>query len=330
MPKAELHRHLAGCVTPRIALEMAERFGAPIPVRELEPLERAMVLQEPLRSLQDVLARFSLVAHLFVSPAAVRFAARRAVEDAAADGVRYLELRFSPGFTSYAHHLNHEAVVEAVLEGTRDACRETGCIVPLLVIASREMGPDVCMETFRLAARHRPAVVGVDLAGDEDNHPPERFRAAFDYARGEGLAVTVHAGEQGFPDNVGTAIRLLGARRIGHGIRIVDRPDLIETVLEHGAALEICVTSNWIVGAVPTPEEHPLGRLMASRVPVSLNSDDPALFGITLSSELDLCRRVVPGLDLVQAQRDALDRAFGNPVDVGRVRQELREWSTRA
>jgi len=330
MPKAELHRHLAGCITPAIALEMADRFGSPVPANDLPGLTRAMVLAEPLRSLQEVLSRFTVIAHLFVSPEAVRYAARRAVEGAASDGIRYLELRFSPGFTSFAHGLAPEAVVEAVIEGARAGADATGCVVPLIAIASREMGPQVCRETFSLAARYRPWIFGVDLAGDEDNHPPERFRPAFDQARSDGLSVTVHAGEQGFADNVATAIVELGARRIGHGIRIVDRPDLVELVREHRVVLEISVTSNWIVGAVPTPDEHPVARLMQAGVAVALNSDDPALFGITLSSELELCQRVVPGLDLVQAQRVALDHAFGNPVAVGRVRQELYEWSTRA
>jgi len=330
MPKAELHRHLAGCMSPEIALKMAARFGAPVPAGTLPELVRCMVLDSPLTSLQEVLRRFTLIAHLFVSPDAVRYAAQRAVEDAAADGLRYMELRFSPGFTSYAHRLPLDAVTRAVAEGAAEGARLTGCIVPLIVIASREMGPDVCMETFRLALRHRPQVVGVDLAGDEDNHPPEQFIKAFELARGEGLHVTVHAGEQGCADNVATAVRRLGARRIGHGIRIADRPDLIALVRDQGVALEISVTSNWIVGAVPSPAEHPLGQLMAEGIPISLNSDDPALFGITLSSELELCRRVVPGLDLVQAQRVALDHAFGDPVQVGKVRQELREWSLRA
>ncbi len=330
MPKAELHRHLAGCITPEIALEMAERFGAPVPERDPVALARVMVLKQPLRSLQEVLSRFDLIARLFVSPEAVRYAACRAVEDAAADGISYLELRFSPGFTGYAHALPHEAVAEAVAEGTLEGMRRTGCQVPLIVIASREMGPELCLETFRLAARNRPRVVGVDLAGDEDNHPPERFREAFDLALSHGLAATVHAGEQAFPENVATAILQLGARRIGHGIRIVDRPDLVDLVRERGVALEISVTSNWIVGAVATPGEHPMRRLIRSGVPVSLNSDDPALFGISLSSELELCERIVPGLDLVAAQRLALDHAFGDPVEVGRARLGLYEWSTRA
>lgn len=331
MPKVELHRHLAGCITPRIALEMARRFNSPVPATDLHTLSNTIVCHRPLKSLQDVLGCFDAFSRMFVSPEAVQYAARHAVLDAAADSVRYLELRFSPGFMAFQHSLPLDEVVEAVVSGVADAVAETGAQVPLIAIASREMGPEVCMETFKLASRFAPPIVGVDLAGNEDDFPPEMFTEAFEFARTRGLHATVHAGEQGYPENVEKAVLLLGARRIGHGIRIVDTPEIARLLVRKDVALEISITSNWIINAVPSRETHPVARLRRMGVPICINSDDPALFGITLSGELKLFKRIC-GLtmgDILQNQVDSLKYAFASQAQIGVVRQELYDWWNR-
>lgn len=328
MPKAELHRHLAGCLSPEILLEVHHKFGVPLPDTTLDGLRRLAVLDRPMTSLREVLNRFELLARVFSGPDVVRFVARRVVEDAAADNVRYLELRFSPGFMSYYHAIDLEEVVEAVLEGSQEAARECGIVVPLITIATREFGTETCYKTFKIAARYRPHVVGVDLAGDEDGHPPRKFVKAFDFARSQGLRVTVHAGEQSNPENVAEAVEVLGAERIGHGILIIDRPDIMEMLSARRIPLEISITSNLFVGAVPSVEEHPVSRLRAAGVPITINSDDPALFGITLSHELELYVSVC-GLgikDLVQAQLDALEFGFATEMEKEAVRRQLLEW----
>ena len=331
MPKVELHRHLAGSITPGILAEAAARFDAPVPARSAPELARKVVLTRPMESLKQVLDCFAVFAAIFTSAEVVEFVTRRVVEDAARDNVRYLELRFSPGFMAFAHGLNLVDVVEAVIAGTTTAAKEHSVVVPLIAIASREMGPNVCMETFKLASAYRPHIVGVDLAGDEDNYPPELFEEAFEFAHSRGLKVTVHAGEQANPENVRTAIQRLHAARIGHGIRIAGHRDLIELVREREVALEISVTSNYIVGAVQSPQDHPICRLKRDGVIATVNSDDPALFGITLSSELELyaglCSRSLG--DLVADQLEALKHGFAPEVVKGVVRQQLYDWWNR-
>lgn len=332
MPKSELHRHLAGCITPELIVELAERFAVPVPSRDLEELDRLVVLRKPMETLQQVLACFHLFMGLFTSPRVVRYVTERVIDDAARDGIRYLELRFSPGFVAHSHGLNLVDVMDAVAEGAAAAATRNAMTVPLIAIASREMGASKCLETFRLAAEYRPQIVAVDLAGDEDGYPPELFVEAFEFARSSGLAATVHAGEQANPGNVKTAVVRLHATRIGHGIRVVDEPEIVELLKEGRVALEISVTSNYIVGAVPTPAEHPVGRLMEAGVPVTINSDDPALFGITLSSELNQFARLWGHSrgDLVRNQLASLDHAFASPAEIGLVRQELHQWWNRA
>jgi len=325
MPKAELHRHLAGCVSPEILLEAHQRFSVPLPTTDVAELRRLAVLDRPMESLQDVLRRFSLFAQAFISPEVVRFVARRAIEDASSDNVRYLEMRFSPGFTSYFHKLDLQAVMEAVIEGSQEAAGTLGVVVPLIAIASREIGVETCISTFRLAARYSKHVVGVDLAGDENGHPPREFLKAFDLVRSEGMHVTVHAGEESNPENVQEAVELLGAERIGHGIRIVDRPEMMALLSHRRVPLEVCITSNYIVGAVPSVEQHPVCRLRSAGVPITISSDDPALFGINLSHELALYASLC-GLshsDLVQSQLDALDFGFAPEAAKAPVRAQI-------
>lgn len=332
MPKAELHRHLAGCMTPRILLEVAARFDLPMPAVSIEKLHSLVVVDKPMESLQQVLDCFAIFAQTFVSTDVVRYVTRRVLEDAAADNVKYLELRFSPGFMSYIHGLEMEGVMAAVVETVGEVSGRLGMVVPLIAIASREMGPDICRSTFELAARYRPAVVAVDLAGDEDNHPPGDFREAFNMARDRGLRATVHAGEQGNPENVRTAVEELHATRIGHGICILSEPDIMELLRSRGIPLEISITSNYIVGAVTSPEEHPVKELMEAGVPCTINSDDPALFGISLSHELDLYRRIRGRTmgQLVAEQEITVGYGFAPEIDKGVFRQQLHDWWNRA
>ncbi len=328
MPKAELHRHLAGSISPSTLIEVNRRFGVPLPAVTVDKLRELAVLDRPMESLQEVLSRFDLFANMCTSTDVVEFFAARAVADAARDCVRYLELRFSPGFMSYRHGLDIEAVTEAVIAGSQAAANERDMVVPLIAIASREMGPDVCLETFKTASKYSPHVVGVDLAGDEDNHPPEPFAPAFDFARDNGLGITVHAGEQTGAENVRIAVELLHANRIGHGIRIIDHPDIIELLVSRNIPLEISITSNYIVGAVPTLEEHPVCQLHKSGIPITINSDDPALFGIDLTGELEIYARICdagPG-EQVKRQLDALEHGFAPESDRAIIRAELHSW----
>jgi adenosine deaminase len=331
MPKVELHRHLAGSISPATLLQLHLRYGVELPAVTVDRLRELAVLDRPMKSLQEVLARFDLFARVCTSPEVVEYLAIRAVADAAREGVRYLELRFSPGFMAFRHGLALEAVVEAVVKGSQEAAREHGVIVPLIAIASREMGPQVCRNTFALAARYQPWIVGVDLAGDEDNHPPEQFVEAFEFAMDKGLRATVHAGEQNHAENVRIAVERLHASRIGHGIRIIDHPDIMELLAERNVPLEISITSNYIVGAVPSLEAHPVCALRKAGVPITINSDDPALFGIDLSGELSIYARICNRTlgDLVEDQLATLDYGFAPEADKGIFRQQLHDWWNR-
>ena len=314
LPKAELHRHLEGALR---AATIAEVAGTRTELADLptDPaqVEELIVLQKPLGSLQEVLDRFTIFQRTFVDTGTARRAAREAIEDAHADGLIYVEIRFSPEFMAMEWGLDTGAVLDAVAEGLEEGCSGTGVVAALLLTTTRELGVESCSRTVALARSRPGAVHGVDLAGSEAGWPVSLFERPMAEAREAGLKVTIHCGEEGDPGAIADAIEVLGADRIGHGIQAYRDQRVMELLAETGVPLEVCPTSNWIVGAVPSVEEHPLPSLMEAGVRVTINTDDPALFGITLSEELARSTRAF-GLergDLVRMQLTALEAGFG-------------------
>lgn len=207
------------------------------------------------------------------------------LEEAARHHVRYSEIRVGGrrGFTL----LGVRGMLEAMAQAADDAERRLGVQSGFIVTIVRERGPE---EAERLVAEAAACtdcrVVGIDLAGDEENFPPAIFSTALERARAAGLGITVHAGEFSGPASIWTAIYQLGAQRIGHGISALEDPDLLAHLRHHHVTLEICPTSNLRLGLVSSMEAHPLGRLLREEVPVTVSCDDPILLETDLSREL--------------------------------------------
>jgi adenosine deaminase len=224
----------------------------------------------------------------------VRRIAYENAADAAAEGIDYLELRFSPIFMAEKHHLEPAGVVRAVCEGVAQGEADFPIKVNLIGIMSRTYGVERCRVELDAILRGRgPAVVGVDLAGDEINFPSNLFVDHFRRAREAGLHATVHAGEVPADsphaalglENLWAAIRELGAERLGHALRAVDDPALLELIGERGIGIESCPTSNLQTSMIPSYAEHPLGIFLEHNVLVTLNTDDPGISDITLEHE---------------------------------------------
>ncbi len=207
------------------------------------------------------------------------------LEESAAHRVRYVEVRVGGrrGFTL----LGARPMLEAMARARVRAEARLGIRCGFLITIVRERGPDEAEQRVREAMASRDCgVVGVDLAGDEQNYPPALFARAMGHAREAGLGITVHAGEFAGPASIWTAVYQLGAQRIGHGIRAADDADLLAYLREHRVALEICPTSNLFLGLCPSMDALPLRPLMDAGVPVTVNSDDPLLLGTDISREL--------------------------------------------
>lgn len=288
LPKVELHRHLEGSLTIKTMLWLAKEFKINLPSSNTAELEELVLVKKQMNSLQEVLAKFDLARSFFVNQEAIEHIAYSTCMDAARDNIKLLELRFSPGYIAAPFHHRYDDILDAVRMGVDHAIKETGISVGLIIICSRDQGIEIATKTIDFAISHKNDVVGIDLAGDE-SVSPELFADVFSKAKSQSLKVTAHAAEMSNPGDITKAVRLLHADRIGHGIQAIHDPAVLNEIISSGILLEVSPTSNYITNAVPSIELHPLKRLYDLGVNISINSDDPGLFGICLTDEYLVC-----------------------------------------
>jgi adenosine deaminase len=229
----------------------------------------------------------------------------------ARDGAVYVELIVSPDHAAQVG-LDHQEHIQAIATGIDDARRDHGIEARILITAIRNLGADHAVRTARYAAtRPHHYVVGFQMAGDEANFPASGFKEAYDIAAEAGLGCSVHAGEWAGPESVRAALEL-PVTRIGHGVRSIEDPALVDELAEREVVLECCPTSNVVLDLFPSYEDHPLPRLMEAGVKVTLASDDPPYFGASIGGEYAICREWY-GFDddrLCTITRTAIDAAF--------------------
>ncbi len=269
LPKAELHLHLEGSIEPATLIELG-----------------ATGTSAPYNDFAGFIEAFKWVTGHLRSPEDYALITRRLLESLERQNVRYAEITLSAGVVLWRKQ-NFGAVYEAV----RRAANESSVTVYWILDAVRHFGPDHAMEVAQLAAeRVDEGVVAFGIGGDEARGPAEWFREVFTFARSRGLRLTAHAGETCGPESVWKALEI-GAERIGHGISSARDPALLRHLRECGVPLEICLSSNLATGVVTSLADHPLRRIYDAGVPVVLNSDDPAMFGCTLTGEYELARK---------------------------------------
>jgi adenosine deaminase len=297
-----LHSHLEGRVRPDTARELGAALGLPEPAGGWEE-----ALQLPCPSnLTIYLAKVSATYPFFSRPDTLIRIAREAVEDAAADGGDYLELRFGP-LSHVGGGMDLDAVIAAVCEGIAQGSQASGmasgAVVCSLRLHDAEANAGVARAAARFAGR---GVVGFDLAGDEILFPDLGVHAdAFAIARAAGLGLTCHAAEAGPAQAAIDAVDLLGVTRIGHGTHIADDPHVLREIAARGIVVEACPTSNWYTGGIADIGAHPAGHFHVHGVPLVLGDDNPRQTGSPLSAERRLLRDRL-GFDA--AALDALDR----------------------
>ncbi|MHC4600422.1 MAG: adenosine deaminase [Planctomycetota bacterium] len=326
MPKADLHVHIDGSVRPATIVDLAREGGVNLPTTDPVALAEAVSVGPECSSLSDFLKTFDVFYPLLKSPGALERIAFEMVEDAADDGVSYLEARFAPVLQSSAEFPIAEAV-GAALRGFHAGLSSRGIDGGLLLCCYRSESPASSEETVEAALRFREeGVVGLDLAGDELNHPGLPHLPPFVRARKAELPVTVHAGEVGPVANIQEALFLFGARRLGHGVRLVEDPELLAYVAGEWIPVETCLTSNVQTGAVPSLEAHPLRALIEAGVHTTLNTDDPAVCRTSLSREYALAAKAF-GLSLAELRRIA-ENGFAAAFrqESGREAMELERW----
>ncbi|MGH7605751.1 MAG: adenosine deaminase, partial [Gemmatimonadales bacterium] len=312
---------------PATMLELARAAGIRLPAETPDDLAKAMLVRDA-RNLEEYLQKYEITLSVLQSAAALERVAYEFVQDVAAEHVRYVEVRYSPLLHRPA--LTLDQAIEAPLAGIRRAAAETGTKVGLIVCAIRTRPPAESLDLARAAAAYRSAgVIGFDLAGAERGHPAREHRAAFEYAAAHGMACTCHAGEGDGPHSIHQALHDLGARRIGHGTRLGEDPQLLQEVIARRIPLEMCLTSNLHTHTVASVAEHPFKRYLTQGVVVTLNTDGPLTDGITLTDEYFLAHAAL-GLsaeELARVVLNACESAFLPDSEkvalVSRVQSEL-------
>ena len=316
-PLVELHRHLDGNVRLETVVDLAKQHKVDLPATTVEGIRPYVQIMGKEPSLMDFIAKFEMLRRVMVDYDAVRRIVRENLEDAVREEIDYIELRFSPAFMAEYHGLDTLKVAEAACDALEEA-HALPVKAKLIGIISRHYGPERGWEELEAAIRFRDrGIVALDLAGDEANFPGELFVDHFRKAREAGLHVIAHAGEAAGAESVRQAVLGLGAERIGHGVRSIEDPEVMDLLLERGIPLEVCPTSNVQTSTVPDYASHPLPALLARGLAVTLNTDDPSISGIDLAHEHRIAKEEL-GLtedDLRKMQENAVAAAFLTPEE---------------
>jgi adenosine deaminase len=301
MPKIDLHRHLVGAIRPEVLVYIANKIGVTIPTfdNDAERIRKASVITSPIVDgyKHFLLKRFwSAFQPIFSSSIGASNAIYWAIADASKDNVCYVEFRISPYGINPDFPLNLHNFIDSLKEGIKAGARDfPQTLVKIILSVGRKSVIEKWPERehsryydrlITVAKAYPDVVVGFDLSGDEDQYPNRRFIEFARRVKENNFKLTVHAGETDNASSVWHAVKLLKADRIGHGIGVRNDPILAKMLADRGIPLEICPTSNWLLGIVPSVAAHPCRDFMKQNIKVTINTDDPTLFGpTTLSGE---------------------------------------------
>ncbi|MBW3554528.1 MAG: adenosine deaminase [Gemmatimonadetes bacterium] len=337
LPKTDLHVHLDGSIRPETLIELAAEQGVALPSTDPEALAEHMHVKEA-RDLVDYLSRFDITLSVMQRADALERIAFELAEDAAAENVRYMEVRFSPVL-----HINQgltlAEAVDAPLSGLRRAEELYDIKTGIIICGIRNMSPHTSMDLANLTVDFKNrGVLAFDLAGAEYNNPAKMHKESFYRVGNANVAATIHAGEAYGPESIHQALHYCNANRIGHGTRLFEDPELMQYVNDFRVPLEICLTSNVQTHAASSFEEHPLRLYFDQGIVVTLNTDNRLMSATTVTEEYwrahqylgfawdELCRIALYGFEsaflpfqekqlLVAAMRAEIE-ALGNSVPV--------------
>jgi len=291
LPKTDLHCHLDGSLRLKTMLELADKQGLRLPADSEEGLAKAMKLGQQHGSLEDYLKGFDTTLSVMQTEDSLYRTAYELAQDAAAENVRVLEVRYAP-VLHQQKDLKVTAVVEAVIEGLRAAARDFGINTGVLVCGIRNMSPEVSLRLAELSVAYKnKGVLGFDLAGAEHGNPAKDHQDAFQLILNNNVNCTVHAGEAYGPPSIAQALHYCGAHRIGHGVRLREDGDLLNYVNDHRIPIECCPSSNVQTGAVQDFASHPFKFYLDFGIRVTVNTDNRLITETTVTKELSLLVR---------------------------------------
>jgi adenosine deaminase len=288
LPKTDLHVHLDGSMRISTLIELAKAQGVPLPADTPEGLSAAMGFGRHYGSLVEYLKTFDLTLQVLQDEESLHRVAFELAADAAAEGVRYMEVRYSPMLHT-RKKLKLTKVVETVLRGLHDANAAHNIESNIILCGIRNISPESSLRMAELVVAYKNrGVLGFDLAGAEYDHPPKDHNEAFSLVRQNNINVTIHAGEAYGPASIAQALHVCGAHRIGHGCRLREDGDLLRYVVDHRIPLEVCPSSNVQTGAVHSIAEHPLRLYFNLGARITVNTDNRLVTDTSVSKELHL------------------------------------------
>jgi adenosine deaminase len=314
MPKAELHIHIEGSLEPELIFALAGRNGVKIPYATVEDLRRAYAFT----NLQTFLDIYYAGASVLLSEQDFFDMAWAYLQRAAADNVVHAEIFFDP-----QTHTARGVAMETVINGLHRACEkagELGVNASLILCFLRHLSEREAFETLEQALPFRGKFIGVGLDSSEVGHPPEKFAKVFARSRELGLHLVAHAGEEGPPEYVWTALDLLKVERIDHGVQSIKDPALMRRLAQDRIPLTVCPLSNLKLRVFPSLQEHNLGKLLDAGLAVTVNSDDPAYFGGYMNDNF-LQTFAATGLTARHAYQLARNSFEGSFIDAGLKRR---------
>jgi len=327
MPKAELHRHIEGCVRVGTVIEMARKHGLKLPTFDPAGLEKIYKLRAPGASLEEVLGMFGLAQASFASYEAVERITCEALEDAyRKENIRLLELRYSPDFMLGAKKLDWQKA-QGIINSTMDKFERAHPVVcGVIVIASRSYGLESALKTIDFAVKNKRGVIGFDLADSEAAYPSSLYKSAVRKLHDAGLPLTVHSGEEGHYSQIVETIGALAPRRIGHGVKAAEDASgaAMELIRKAGVTVETNPWSNYLTRAVASVEAHPLKKFIGAGLRCTIGADDPEILDTQLNKEYGLAVEKM-GLsfdDIRYTLRCAVEGSF-LPAD---KRQQAAKW----
>jgi adenosine deaminase/aminodeoxyfutalosine deaminase len=324
LPKVELHLHLEGAVRPETLIELSQnKSGLRQKVDEWITARNSQGFR--YGNFREFLVAFGIISLLIETPRDYALITTRLIEWLAEQNVEYAEIIFAAGVVLWKKQ-QVDAVFEAVSGAAQEAEVQTGVRVKWIFDATRQFGVDHVREVMKWAARYRSqGVVAFGIGGDEAAGPAGLFPDIFREARNLGLHCVAHAGEACGPESIRDAVELLGAERIGHGLTAIHDANVMALLRERRIPVEVCPSSNVSTGLIARFEDHPLPALLEQGLMVTLNSDDPAMFGTNLQAEFvqaarcfDLGREALAGLC-----RNAVDAAFLSEAEKQMLRERI-------
>ena len=326
LPKAELHLHLEGTVGPETLWRLARKHGSPLAARGPKTVESLYGTGD----FGAFLRAFKTVCEHLRQPEDYEDITYEALQKLAAQNVRYTEMTISAGVMLWKGE-DVESSFAGIEAGYQRARAEFGIRAAWIFDAVRQFGTAAALEVVRHAGRLRDrGVIGFGIGGDERRAPAEMFGEVFERARGAGLRLTAHAGETAGPESVWNALKILGAERIGHGFTASSDERLVSYLAEKEIPLEICLTSNLRTGCLSDLARHPLRRYLDRGIPVSLNSDDPALFGTDLNREYQRAGDELgcTEKELLRLAENSFRTSFLPPEESARYIASIREFAS--